>query len=251
MQSDLGFETRLLELSRLLVAETPIDKLLQDVADLTADAVPGCDHCGVTLVRDDNPETATTAAATNPATYVVDDSQYKMGEGPCLQAILTCSIISVDDFSTDKRFPKFRSGALEAGLKSSLSFPLQAGGRCIGALNMYSLSPASFDDLSRSIGLRLAEHASIALANAQTHQDAMRAVEHLTKALDRRGTIEQAKGILMASRRIDQEAAFDILRKASQFQNKKLFDVANEVLQTHLQALALANNSVDMPTENV
>ena len=50
-------------------------------------------------------------------------------------------------------------------------------------------------------------------------------------ALESRGVIEQAKGILMASSGCDAEKAFDILRRASQRENRKLHTIAEEVVQ--------------------
>ncbi len=51
-------------------------------------------------------------------------------------------------------------------------------------------------------------------------------VAHLGRALDSRGVIEQAKGILMAVHRINAVEAFARLVEQSQLQNRKLHDVA-------------------------
>jgi GAF domain-containing protein len=230
-------ETRLNELSRIILAETPLKDVLRDVIGLTCDVVPGCDHCGVSLTTENSRNVATTTVATDARTFSVDNSQYEIDEGPCLEALRTGNVVLVEDHATDSRFPRFKPNAVRANLRSSLSFPLKVKDRNIGALNLYSATPSAFDDRSREIGLRLADQASIALANAQTHEEALNAVEHLTTALDRRGAIEKAKGILMATRRIDEDEAFNILRKSSQFQNKKLFDVAQEMLEAHERSL--------------
>ena len=59
----------------------------------------------------------------------------------------------------------------------------------------------------------------------------------LQGAFGRRAVIEQAKGILMASSRIDQEKAFEMLRSHSQQTGRKLIDVANAVVESHLLLL--------------
>jgi AmiR/NasT family two-component response regulator len=46
-----------------------------------------------------------------------------------------------------------------------------------------------------------------------------------------RSVIEQAKGVLMATRTLDADAAFDLLRRASQHENRKLRDLAAEVVE--------------------
>ena len=55
-------------------------------------------------------------------------------------------------------------------------------------------------------------------------------IASLEKALETRDIIGQAKGILMARQLIDADAAFDVLRRASQRSNTKLRDVASEVV---------------------
>ena len=63
----------------------------------------------------------------------------------------------------------------------------------------------------------------------------------LEGAFGRRATIEQAKGILMARHAIDQEQAFEMLRSHSQRNGRKLVDVADAVVESHL--LLLPNGS--------
>jgi AmiR/NasT family two-component response regulator len=52
---------------------------------------------------------------------------------------------------------------------------------------------------------------------------------HLQKAISSRDVIGQAKGILMARRKISAERAFDILRDSSQKLNIKLAEIAEVV----------------------
>lgn len=57
---------------------------------------------------------------------------------------------------------------------------------------------------------------------------------NLEGAFARRAVIERAKGIMMARQSIDENRAFDLLRSQSQRSGKKLFDVAQAVLDSHL-----------------
>jgi response regulator NasT len=61
--------------------------------------------------------------------------------------------------------------------------------------------------------------------------------QSLQGAFGRRAKIEQAKGILMARHAIDEEAAFERLRDHSQHTGRKLIDVADAVVQSHLLLL--------------
>jgi response regulator NasT len=59
----------------------------------------------------------------------------------------------------------------------------------------------------------------------------------LQGAFGRRATIEQAKGILMASHAVDAQRAFEILRDHSQHNGHKLVDIAQAVVDSHLLLL--------------
>ena len=52
----------------------------------------------------------------------------------------------------------------------------------------------------------------------------------MTKAMESRAEIEQAKGVLISTHRINADAAFDLLRQRSQTTNRKLRDVAMDVV---------------------
>jgi AmiR/NasT family two-component response regulator len=61
--------------------------------------------------------------------------------------------------------------------------------------------------------------------------------QSLQGAFGRRAVIEQAKGILMARHAIDQQRAFEMLRTHSQHTGRKLVDVAEAVVESHLLLL--------------
>ena len=52
----------------------------------------------------------------------------------------------------------------------------------------------------------------------------------LAAALESRATIEQAKGVIMATTGCTPDDAFDLLRQQSQTENRKLRDIAAEVV---------------------
>ena len=61
--------------------------------------------------------------------------------------------------------------------------------------------------------------------------------QSLQGAFGRRALIEQAKGILMARHSLDADHAFDMLRDHSQHNGRKLVDVAQAVVDSHLLLL--------------
>src|SRR5436190_6012892 len=68
---------------------------------------------------------------------------------------------------------------------------------------------------------------------------------NLQGAFGRRALIEQAKGIRMCRHSINAEAAFEMLRSHSQHNGRKLVDVAEAVVESHLLLLPVAQQPAD------
>jgi GAF domain-containing protein len=159
----------------------------------------------------------------------VDAIQYEAGQGPCLDAIAEHEVCQIDDLATDERWPAFSHRAVEeTGVRSMLSFRLFVEAQTIGALNLYSRERRAFDDHARAVGTILATHAALAVRAAQDKERA----DQLDLALQTNREIGVAIGVLMARGRMTQEEAFTLLRSASQRLNRKLRDVAAQVVDT-------------------
>jgi GAF domain-containing protein len=222
------FQESLLQLSSLMLGEETMHSVLQRVVDLTAISVPGCDHCGVSLLSDGR---VTTAAATDGTALQVDGAQYVNGEGPCLQAAVAGEVVRVEDLAKDNRFPRFAADAVGLGINSSLSFPLTVGNRTLGALNLYGTQIAAFSERSEEIGIRFARQAAATVANAEVHQRMADVIVQLNEALTSRSTIDQARGILIANTGCSAEQALGLLKEQSQHENVKLRTIAAEIVR--------------------
>ena len=66
--------------------------------------------------------------------------------------------------------------------------------------------------------------------NAVAYWSARARAEQLEQALQTRGPIEQAKGIIMATTRCTPDEAFQMLVKQSQIENRKLREIAVEIV---------------------
>lgn len=75
------------------------------------------------------------------------------------------------------------------------------------------------------MGLVFASHAAIALAGAQQEQ-------RLRTALDSRELIGQAQGILMERHKLTGAQAFTALTRVSSHTNRKLVEIAEELVST-------------------
>ncbi len=69
--------------------------------------------------------------------------------------------------------------------------------------------------------------------------------QNLQGAFGRRAKIEQAKGILMARHAINEQSAFELLRDHSQRNGRKLVEVADAVVESHLLLVPQAAVPID------
>jgi GAF domain-containing protein len=214
-------------MSRFFVGDATLQDTLHRVSELACAAVSSADMVGITMLVEGRPRTAVFTDDTAPQ---IDAAQYESGVGPCLDAFRYQQVFRIDDMEKDKQWPAFSEAAGAHGIQSSLSLPLLARHEGVGALNLYARSTAGFSDDDVQIGLQFATQAAIVLANAQAYWDAHQLGQDMAEAMKSRATIEQAKGILMGAQRCSADEAFHILVRASQRENRKLRDMAAEIV---------------------
>jgi GAF domain-containing protein len=201
--------------------------VLEKVADTARTVIPGAEEVSVTLVVNDRPETA---GFTGPLALALDERQYAAGFGPCLDAARGGELMIVEDMATENRWPRYAPAALELGARSSLSVPLPVLEHVVGALNVYATRAGVFDAEAARLGTVLAGYAAVAVANARVFLATADAAEGMRQAMASRAVIEQAKVIVMARLGCSADEAFGHLSKASQHANRKLRDVAAEMV---------------------
>ena len=217
----------LAKLATIVLAEETLDSVLSKIVELTKQVVTAADEVSLTLVRKGRAETA---AYTGVLAMQADERQYGLDSGPCLDAGRGGEVLHIRDMRTEERWPAYTPQAARIGILSSLSVPLPIQEDLIGALNIYSLSDDAFDHDDMRAGQAFAAYAAIAVANADSFASTAEMAENLRVAMASRATIEQAKGVLMARGGITPDKAFEMLVRASQRENRKLRDVASDLV---------------------
>ena len=217
----------LTELSAALTAGKDMSQILDQVVQVVRQHVPGAEQSSMTLVRGNK---AATAASTGPLPVALDEIQYDQGYGPCLDAGRCDEVMHIDDMSTEQRWPEYTPLAVEHGVHSSLSLPLPVENYLVGALNVYATRVGAFTPDSLSVGTALAGHVTAALSFAESSHGHRLRADNLAKAMRSRDVIEQAKGMIMAQRKISAEAAFSMLRKLSMDENIRLQELAVSIV---------------------
>ncbi|QTJ64746.1 GAF and ANTAR domain-containing protein [Rhodococcus sp. ZPP] len=206
------------------------DRFLEEVSREALALVPGAHLAGVTVLLDNGD--ATTRAATDRVVVDVDRVQYDAGDGPCLEAARTQTITRADSEEATRRWPSFAHSARRLGVASYLSAPILLEGKYLGALNVYGRDAHGFTRADAAVLNLLLVAVRYALDGASRLEEARRRGEQLATAMKSRAVIEQAKGAIMAARRVSADEAFQVLVTESKNRNIKLRVIAEEMLHT-------------------
>jgi GAF domain-containing protein len=164
-------------------------------------------------------------ASTGEPPLLLDRLQQRLRDGPCINAAKHQSVFRIEDTRTDQRWPEFSAEAARLQVRSMLCVPLWIDERGLGALSLYADDPGAFNDLHERVAVLLATFAALALAEAQR-------ADQMHDALGNRDVIGQAKGILMERHRVTADAAFGVLSRVSQAENRKLAEIARRFVET-------------------
>lgn len=219
-------------LSKLVYADRPLADTLEKVSVLATQALSETPEVSLTLIED---ERAWTAATSGPEALHLDQRQYDLGSGPCLDAARYGETIKLTIDGSDQPYPAFRQAAQSGGVSHTMSIGLSTGDQVMGAMNIYNSTGRPFSDDSDRIARTFAACAGIVLAHVERYRLAAARAAQLGVALQSRAPIEQAKGILMTRHRCTSEEAFKMLIGLSQKQNVKLRIVAQNVVDQATQ----------------
>lgn len=211
------------ELARSLALPRDLDEILSGVTAAAKELIPGVDAAGILLIGKGGQFESVAQVTDVP--HQLDELQMKYNEGPCVEAALDDVVVRTDDFREERRWPRYAPACIELGVLSGLSFKLYTAERTAGALNLFGFQPRVWDGEAETTGAVLAAHAAAALL-------AHRHGEQLKSALSSRDRIGQAKGIIMERYKVDEVQAFEMMRRLSQDGNRKLTDIAQQVIDT-------------------
>lgn len=205
----------LLELSENSAALAGVDRL--EIFD-----------CAVTLHRR---RKSRTGAGNTPRARLLNDIQERIGEGPCLTALQEQVTVVVRDTLTETRWPAYAKALTAEGVRSVLAVPLLLEQEAAASINFFSDRPDSFHEGTVAGAQQYAHQAGQALRLAVRIGTTQQLAEDLQEAMKSRTIIDLAVGVIMGQQRCSQAAAFEILSRAASSRNRKLRDVARELLE--------------------
>lgn len=204
-----------------------IDRVLGLVAALAHAAVVGADGVSVSLRRHGQ---LATVAATDQTVTDMDVDQYATEEGPCVAASTTGQSFQTSSLAGEIRWPAFTPRAQKLGINAILSAPLCLNDRPIGALNIYSLTPAAFSLRDQELASTFATEVSSILTGVGESVFEDHGSITPAEALHARQTIAMAEGVVMEREGVTEEGAYGLLRRFSETSDRPLLERAEDVV---------------------
>jgi GAF domain-containing protein len=207
--------------------DTGLDAALE-LAVAETDDVFEVDGAGLMLLSEDG--VLRYVAASDQPGRMLEALQEQFGEGPCVDAFLEDGPVLGDDVGADPRWPSVGPLAVGHGVRAVLGVPIDLREGPVGTLNVYATRPHRWDDADVAAIQAYTRVIASLLRSATRAHVSGKAASQLQHALDHRSLIEQAKGMLMERRGLDQQAAFELLRTRARSTRRRLDEVAREVV---------------------
>jgi hypothetical protein len=164
-------------------------------------------------------------------TGVVEQVEYTLGEGPCLEAYRSRTPVFDADLADDTvvRWPEFRRGALAAGIRAAFGFPLLVDQVCIGALNLYRDQPGALTDGQIDAAVVAAGLSSRTLLSWQADAPPGTVAWQIERVPNHRMEVHQATGRISVQAGVTVTDALALLRAYAFSRDRPISEVASDV----------------------
>lgn len=218
------------QLQDLLLESPGFTEFLLELTAISASLLGGKTPllCAITVEREGEPATV---ASSTEAARALDERQYAYDNGPCLTALRQQHTVLISDLQADEGWEWYAQAVADEGIRTVLAVPIMTDDGSRSALNCYSTRPGTFDPATVA---NIEEHASslsriLRLAMRVHHSEAY--PEHLRSALQSRAIVDAAVSLIMVHNRCGHEDAVKLLHLASRSSNRRLHDIAKDILQ--------------------
>ncbi len=221
-------ERRLRILSRLVRSGQPLletERLCQVCADMTA-----TDGAGIMLF--DNGMSRGSLCATDGVSELIEELQFTLGEGPCIDASSEGRPILEPDLASPatSRWIAFGPPAVAAGVGAIFGFPIRFGAAGLGALNLHRAKPGPLTADQHADALVLADIAAEVILLMQANASPGELAIELDAGASFHYVVHQASGMVSAQLDVSVDHALVRLRAHAFRTGTPLIDVARSVV---------------------
>ncbi|GIE90915.1 GAF and ANTAR domain-containing protein [Actinoplanes regularis] len=174
------------------------------------------------------------AAASDPIIERIEELQFTLGEGPCVDAYATSRPIFIPDLDEHamRRWPAYAPAVHQQGIRAVFAFPLQVGAVRLGVLDVFRTDAGqlSRDQLGQAV--MFADRAVTILLDGQ---DQLSNDQELDEAVEHRARLYQAQGMVMVQMGISLAEAMVRLRAYAYAEDRPLSEVAADIVARRLR----------------
>jgi len=197
--------------------------------------VVGVSGAGVMLMAGDVPRGS--LCTTNEVSSVIEELQFTLGEGPCVDAYHHDEVVAEPDLA-DPAVPRwlaFSPRAVEAGARAVFGFPLRVGAVRLGALNLYQDRPGSLSDGQHADALVLADVIARWVLDVQAGASPGTVARELEAGADFHFVVHNAAGMVSVQLGVSVTEALIRLRAYAFSHDRLLDEVAEDVIARTLR----------------
>ena len=226
------------------------DRLQRIMSVLAADGAPSsssarlcgvCPHivgvsgAGVMLMSGGVP--SGTLCATDAVSELIEELQYTLGEGPCVDAYHQDEVVAEPDLAqpATRRWFGFTPPVLEAGVRAVFGFPVRVGDVRLGALNLYRDRPSPLTPDQHADALVMADVVARWVLDAQGAASPDSVSVELEDGADFHFAVHNAAGMISVQLGVGISEALVRLRAYAFGHNRRLTDVAQDVIARRLR----------------
>lgn len=201
---------------------------------VAADVI-GMTGAGIMVFEGDLPRGS--VCTTDSVSALIEDLQYTLGEGPCIDAhTLGEPVAEADLAAPDKsRWPAFLPPAVGGGARAVFGFPVRIGAVRLGALNLYRDHPGTLSDDQHADALVMADVAARAILSLQAGAPPGGLAAELETGADFHFVVHQAAGMVSTQLDISVTDALLRLRSYAFAADTPLDQVAQDVVDRRLR----------------
>ena len=177
-----------------------------------------------------------TTAASDPTASLIEELQFTVGEGPCLDAFFSRRPVLTPDLvaAGRNRWPGYAPAAHGKGVGAVFAFTLQVGAARLGVMDIYRRQPGVLSPQSLNQALTFAEVAVEILLDAQERAVGDAAAPTLDDALSTGFELYQAQGMVMFQLGVTLSEAMSRVRAHAFSNDRRLGDVAADIVARRL-----------------
>ncbi|HEV7827702.1 MAG TPA: GAF and ANTAR domain-containing protein [Pseudonocardiaceae bacterium] len=177
-----------------------------------------------------------TLCATDATAELLEELQFSLGEGACVEAAVTGRPVLVADMhhSTEvSRWPTFAAAVVEQSDVGALfAVPFQWGAINLGVLDLYRTAPGSLSDVQLRDAISAADMAALMFLGVRTDSGDGKWLDHSVYG---RAEIHQATGMVLAQLGVSATDALARMRAYAFVEQRLLSDVAHDVVSRRLR----------------